>query len=107
MPQTDAGTRPSRFMTVVATAVFIAGLYIARDVLIPIAVALLLAFLLAPLVHRLERLRLPRVPAVLISVIFSFALLGGVGWLISDQATDLAVKIGSYQGDIERKIQKF
>jgi len=80
-------------------------LYFARDVLVPLAVALLLTFLLAPLVHRVERLRLPRVPAVLMVVALSFAILGGVGWLISNQATDLAVKLGDYQGDIERKIE--
>ena len=84
----------------------VAGLYFAREVLVPVAVALLLTFLLAPLVHRLEHLRVPRIAAVLISVAFSFAILGGIGWLISDQATDLAVKIGSYQGDIEQKIKK-
>jgi predicted PurR-regulated permease PerM len=107
MPELDVGSRPSRFMTVVSVGVVIAGLYIARDVRVPVAVALLLTFLLAPLVHRLEHLRVPRIPAVLLSVFFSFAVLGGIGWLISDQATELAVKIGSYQSDIERKIQTF
>jgi predicted PurR-regulated permease PerM len=105
MPQSDAGAKPSRFLAIVSIGVIVAGLYFARDVMIPVAVALLLTFLLTPLVHRLERLRLPRIPAVLISVALSFGILGGIGWLISDQATDLAIKISSYQGDIERKIQ--
>jgi len=71
---------------------------------VPLAVALLLTFLLAPLVHRLERRHVPRTLAVLTIVALSFALLGGIGWLISIQAKDLAIKLGDYQGDIERKI---
>jgi predicted PurR-regulated permease PerM len=105
MPQSDAGTKPSRFLAIVSIGVVVAGLYFARDVMIPVAVALLLTFLLTPLVHRLEHLRVPRIPAVLISVGLSFGILGGIGWLISNQATDLAIQISSYQGDIERKIQ--
>src|SRR5271170_654623 len=105
MPQSDAGTKPSRFLAIVSIGVVVAGLYFARDVMIPVAVALLLTFLLTPLVHHLEHLRVPRIPAVLISVGLSFGILGGIGWLISDQAADLAIRISSYQGDIERKIQ--
>src|SRR3954468_16382231 len=46
----------------------VAALYFARDVLIPFALAMLLTFLLAPLVRRLERVRMPRVAAVLLLV---------------------------------------
>jgi len=105
MAQSDAAPKSGRIVALASACIIVTGLYFARDVLVPLAVALLLTFLLAPLVHRVERLRLPRVPAVLIVVALSFAILGGVGWLISNQATDLAVKLGDYQGDIERKIE--
>jgi predicted PurR-regulated permease PerM len=106
MAQADNASKPPRFFALASLGLFIIGLYLARDVLIPIAVALLLTFLLTPLVHRLEHFRVPRIPAVLISVTLSFVVIGSIAWLISDQATDLAVKIGSYQGDIEKKIKK-
>ncbi|HEX4056033.1 MAG TPA: AI-2E family transporter [Tepidisphaeraceae bacterium] len=96
--------KSSRFLAMASSCVVIAALYFARDVLIPLAVALLLTFLLTPLVHRIERKGVPRVLAVLMVVIFSFAILTGIGWLISNQAADLAIKLGDYQGDIERKI---
>lgn len=105
MPQTTAGAKPSRFLALASIGVVAAGLYVARDVMIPIAVALLFTFLLTPPVHRLEQVRVPRVAAVLITVIFSFCILSGIGWLISNEATDLAIKVSSYQGDIEHKIQ--
>jgi predicted PurR-regulated permease PerM len=94
----------SRAVTFAAAVITVAGLYFARDVLVPVAVALLLTFLLAPLVHRVEKMRLPRTAAVLIVVLLAFAVIGGIGYLISNQAEELALKLGSYQGDIERKI---
>lgn len=96
--------KASRYLALASSVVVIAALYFARDVLVPLAVALLLTFLLTPMVHRVERMGVPRVLAVLMVVIFSFAILTGIGWLISNQATDLAIKLGDYQGDIERKI---
>jgi predicted PurR-regulated permease PerM len=104
MAHPDDNRKGSRAVTFAAAVIIIAGLYFARDVLVPVAVALLLTFLLAPLVHRVERMRLPRTAAVLIVVLLSFAIIAGIGYLISNQATDLALKLGSYQGDIERKI---
>jgi predicted PurR-regulated permease PerM len=105
MAQSGSAPKSGRVIALASACVIVAGLYFARDVLVPLAVALLLTFLLAPLVHRVERFGLGRVPAVLMVVALSFAILGGVGWLISNQATDLAVKLGDYQGDIERKIE--
>src|ERR1700689_2257016 len=105
MAGTDPAPRPSGFFALASGCIVVAALYFARDVLVPVAVALLLTFLLTPMVHRIERRRVPRVLAVLIVVGLSFAILAGIGWLISNQATELAIKLGDYQGDIERKIE--
>jgi predicted PurR-regulated permease PerM len=53
--------------------IVIAAMYFAREVLIPIALAGILSFMLAPLVRLLQRLRLPRVLAVLIVAVLAFA----------------------------------
>jgi predicted PurR-regulated permease PerM len=105
VPPSATPSKSSRPAALAAAIIIVAGLYFGRDVLVPLAVALLLTFLLAPLVHRLEHLRLPRLPAVLIVVAFSFVIIGLIGWVISDQAADLAQRLGTYQSDIERKIQ--
>jgi predicted PurR-regulated permease PerM len=86
---------------VVATAV----LYLAREILIPLALAVLFAFVLAPLVRRLEAWRFGRVPAVLVSVLLGMALVAGLGWLAVNQAASLAGKLPEYRENISRKLK--
>jgi len=64
----------SKLFALIAGVVVVAALYFARAVLVPFALAVLLSFLLTPLVRQVERLRLPRVPAVLVVVILVVAL---------------------------------
>ena len=60
----------------------VAALYFGREVLVPIALALLLSFVLAPLVRRLQSWRFPRIIAVAIVAIFAFAtsLVSALSW---------------------------
>src|ERR1700687_685830 len=64
----------SRVLALQVGVVVIGGLYFARGVLIPITLAILLAFLLVPVVALLRRIRVPRVPAILLSVILALGL---------------------------------
>ena len=80
-------------------------LYLARDVLVPLAVAVLLCFLLAPAVSFLERWRLGRVPATAIVAILSFSIIGAVGWVAANQAVSLAAKLPEYRENIAVKIR--
>jgi len=82
----------------------IAGLYLAREVLAPLAMSFLLAFLLTPLVKRLEK-RLRRVGAVIVTMLGIAALILGGGWLITSQAIDLAQQLPQYQPKLSAKIQ--
>jgi predicted PurR-regulated permease PerM len=93
--------------TLAASAIIIAGLYFARDVLVPFALATLLTFLLAPLVLRLRRSGLARVPAVITVVCLSFAAIGAVGWAVTIQLLDLAQGLPQYEETIRQKIQGF
>src|SRR5215475_5129430 len=65
-------------------------LYFARDLLIPFAMALTLNFLLAPAVIQLERLRLPRLPAVILVVLLVSAFMAVIGWVVVRQLLDVA-----------------
>ena len=67
----------------VIAAIIIGALYLGREVFIPIALAILLSFALAPLVRLLQRIRLPRPAAVLLVVLFAFAAIFAVGGLIA------------------------
>src|SRR5689334_1685762 len=84
--------------------VVIAALYFARQILIPLAIAVLLGFLLTPAVRRLESWRLPRVPAVLIVALLSLAAVASVGWTVTSQLIQVIVQLPQYRSNIERKI---
>lgn len=90
--------------TVVITAFVIAALYIGRDILIPIALATLLTFLLSPLVTRLERW-IGRVAATLLAVSVVFAIIGSLGWVLTRQVVDLATRLPDYQENIRTKLR--
>ena len=73
-------------------------------VLIPLALAILFSFLLAPLVRRLERW-LPRIVATLLVAILVFSLIGAIGALAARQAISLAAKLPEYRENIIGKIR--
>src|SRR5512133_1901962 len=87
-------------------AFVIAVLYVGRDILIPIALAALITFLLSPVVGRLERW-LGRIASVLLVVLMLFALIGAIGWMLTTQTIDLAAKLPDYQANIEAKLRAF
>lgn len=82
-----------------------ACLYWARQVLVPVALAVLLAFILTPAVSALQRRGLGRLPSVFLVVVLALLLVGGVGYLISRQLDTLVNNLPNYRGEIVRKIQ--
>ena len=89
----------------VIAAIIIGALYLGREVFIPIALAILLSFALAPLVRLLQRIRLPRPAAVLLVVLFAFAAIFAVGGLIASQLTELAGELPRYEFTMQEKIR--
>jgi predicted PurR-regulated permease PerM len=75
----------------------------AKDFLLPIALASLISFLLAPAVSRLERWRFPGVLAVLSTVAMAFVVIGAVCATVSVQAVDLVNSLPKYRDNIEAK----
>jgi predicted PurR-regulated permease PerM len=82
----------------------VACLYFARAVLIPITLAILLSFLVAPLANALGRLKLGHVASVFAAVVISVSVIGLLGAVIATQLTDLAAGMPRYQATIERKM---
>jgi predicted PurR-regulated permease PerM len=93
--------------TAVLAGIIIATLYFGREIFIPIAMAILLSFVLAPLVGLLQRLHVPRAISVVSVVILAFGLLFALGSLLASQLTQLAGDLPRYQSTISEKIQSF
>ena len=90
-----------------ALVVSIAALYFAKEVFIPLALAVLFAFLLTPSVTRLERLRLGRIPSMLLVLIVSFSLIGGIGWVVANQLIEIVNQLPNYTTNIREKMESF
>ena len=88
----------------IGATLFVAILYWAQAVLIPIALAMLLTFLLAPLVSRLQRWGIKRGVSVSIVVLLTLVLLGGALWLALVQLRNLAEELPHYRANIRQKI---
>ncbi len=90
---------------VLLLATVIAVLYFARAILIPVALALTLNFLLAPAVLYLHRYRLRRVPAVIIVVVFAASIVGGIGWVMASQLVRIAELLPDYRVNLHAKLE--
>jgi predicted PurR-regulated permease PerM len=91
--------------TAILACIIVATLYFGREIFVPIALAILLSFVLAPLVGLLQHLRVPRGVAVVSVVVAAFALIFAMGSLLATQLTQLAGDLPRYQSTISEKIQ--
>jgi predicted PurR-regulated permease PerM len=89
----------------VIAAVIVAALYFGREILIPIAIAVLLSFVIGPLVALLRKLRLGRIPSVGVAVLLLLAVVAGLGGLIGMQVADLSTGLPRYQRTIAEKAE--
>ena len=83
----------------------VAVLYLAREILIPLAFAVTLSLILAPAIAWLEKLRLGRVPAALLVMLMSMAGAGAIGWVIFNDLVDVANQLPQYQQNIHKKLE--
>jgi predicted PurR-regulated permease PerM len=82
----------------------VAILYWAQEILVPLAVAIMLTFILTPVVAALERLRLGRIASVAIAAILALSILLGVGWIVIRQMAALGNELPQYRINIIEKI---
>jgi predicted PurR-regulated permease PerM len=95
----------ARSLAVMAVLGMVAALYFAKAVFLPLALAILLTFLLAPAVRLLRSWGLPKPLAVVLVVVFAFTVILGIGALVGQQVTKLAQNLPEYQYNIEEKIR--
>ena len=89
----------------VVTAILIGALYFGREVFVPIALAILLSFVLAPLVGFLQRAHIPRAVSVISVVLFAFISIFALGGVIAAQLNELAGDLPRYQFTMREKIK--
>src|ERR1700722_17645716 len=89
--------------TLAVTVVIVAALYFGREVLVPITLAILLSFVLAPLADLIRRTRIGRAPAVILSVLIALGVIAALGGIIGMQVVELADDIPRYQTTIRQK----
>ncbi|MBA8842655.1 putative PurR-regulated permease PerM [Ochrobactrum sp. RH1CCR137] len=96
---------PPRLPTLAAMAVAVAILYFAKDVFLPLAIAVLLTFALAPIVAFLRRAGLPRLFAVITSVAGGFLIVAVFSAVVAFQVSEVAQNVTFYQYNIIEKIR--
>ncbi|HKQ46116.1 MAG TPA: AI-2E family transporter [Rhizomicrobium sp.] len=97
-------TLTPKFMVAVIAAVVVTGLYFGRPVLLPLALAVLISFALAPLVSLLKRLSLGHVLPVLISLLFAVVIMSSLATFMGSQLAHLAADLPRYQTNLGQKI---
>ncbi|MDP9158699.1 MAG: AI-2E family transporter [Acidobacteriota bacterium] len=100
----ESSTSNSKLLTLVTIVVAIGGVYLGRAILMPLALAVVFAFLLTPIVIQLEKWHFKRVPAVFIVLIVCLLGIGAGGWNITGQVTDVLTQLPAYRSNIRSKI---
>ena len=92
-------------MTLFGVVLVVGAVYLAKPVLVPLCLAVLLSFILAPLVTLVQRWGMRRVPAVLIVVLTALIVAAGTGWAVGVQVGKLAQELPSHTEQVKAKIQ--
>ncbi|HEY7581633.1 MAG TPA: AI-2E family transporter [Acetobacteraceae bacterium] len=96
---------PTVITVVIVGAGVICALYFASEVLIPITLAILLCFVLSPLMELLRRVWVPRIAAALLAVLIAIGIIVILAGVIGTQIAELAGKVPQYQSTIETKVE--
>ena len=104
--RSKSGSALNSFELTLLILAVVAALYFAGEVLKP------LALVGAPELRPGARgpppgaAGLPRVAAVVLTVVVALGLLGGIGYVVGQQLTSLAKRLPDYQGNIEKKLSR-
>ncbi|MGS0707408.1 AI-2E family transporter [Acinetobacter sp. ANC 3781] len=108
LPPINDETQTQHILRVMAgfviAALIILALYFGKDILIPLALSVLLAFLLEPLVARLKKWGLPQLPSIALVVLFALSVLGGAATYLGYQLGNLSQELPQYQDTIKHKL---
>ncbi len=105
MPQNPLPARLNGPWVSLLTLVLVVGiLYTGKDVLLPLALGIVLAFVLTPLVRLFDRMRLPRSAGVALTMLLALGTVGGMSYVVFDQFAELSTEISQYTSSMRRKV---
>lgn len=105
LPKSPLLSQGSTLVTLATLTFAIAALYFAKSIFLPIALAVLICFILTPVVQRLERLKLGRIASVVVVVVLAFSTMGALGWVATSQIVELSNQLPSYKNNLIQKIR--
>ena len=82
----------------------VAVLWAAKAILLPLALGIILAFALTPVVRTFDRTRLPRFASVALTMLLALGIVGGIGYVVFDQFTELSTQLTHYTSSMRRKV---
>ena len=91
-------------LKLLAVALILVFLYFAASVVITLLLAILIAYFLDPIVEFLERMRMPRTLASMITVLFLIGVLGAVGYGLYSRTSDFAANWPKYSGTLRNAV---
>jgi predicted PurR-regulated permease PerM len=106
MARTGDSPKKPQFYALASIAILLALLYFGQEVLVPLALAVLFSFLLTPMVVRLERIGLGRVPSTLLVVVVAMGLMGVLGWTVEQRFVTVVDKLPEYREAIRTKLAR-
>jgi predicted PurR-regulated permease PerM len=105
-PALAAAPVPNGLFMLIAGAIVVAALRLGRDLIVPLVLAVLLAFVLAPLVRLLRRLRVPRVLAVLLSILLALGVILALGAVVTREASALLADLPRLVTNLKVKLDE-
>jgi len=100
----SSAPRTSFLRPLVGLVLIVAILMLAKTVIVPLVLAIMLTFVLTPVVNAIQRCGLGRLPAVIATVILTGVLCGFVGWVLASQARHLAQELPTHRKEIDEKL---
>lgn len=97
----------SRVAPLLGVGLVLAGLYFAREFLLPLALAILVSFLLAPIIRRFEKWGVHRVFAVVLSTALAIVVFASLAYVVAGQVIDLASRLPEYKTNLRGKLEMF
>jgi predicted PurR-regulated permease PerM len=100
----SSAPRTSFLRPLIGVVLIVAILMLAKTVIVPLVLAIMLTFVLTPVVNAIQRCGLGRLPAVIATVILTGGLCGLVGWVLASQARHLAQELPTHRKEIDEKL---
>jgi len=105
VPQNPLPARLNGPWVTLLTLVLVVGiLYTGKGVLVPMALGIVFAFILTPLVRLFDRMHLPRFAGVALTMLIALGAVGGIGYVVVDQFAELSTEISQYTSSMRRKV---